>query len=280
MSSSLNHFLQAPLTEIVRNAQREILAVYNTSFGIDRKHDNSPITEADRRSHDMIVTGLQRLDSRIPIVSEESTAPAFEIRSKWDKFWLVDPLDGTKEFVKRSGEFTINIALVERHQPVLGMVGLPAMDSLYFGVVANCSALRIVGSDVQPIHTRQLSPPGLTVLMSRRRRDPVADQYLQLLESDMGPIRRESYGSSLKFLKLACGDADIHLQYGLTSEWDTAASHAILLAAGGNIATLDGGKLLYNCEESLLNRPFIAFGDQSHDAMNGLQKHLHVFSAS
>ena len=278
MSKNDPHTLQNDLVRIVESAHTEILAVYNTSFAVDRKLDDSPITEADRRSHEAIFSALEAIGGGIPIVSEEGSVTPFAERRHWTRFWLIDPLDGTKEFVKRSGEFTVNIALVEGHRPVVGVVGIPASKTVYYGDVQSSTAFCIEDGQTRAIHTRALVRDNLTVLMSRRRRNASADEYLRHLEHEFGSIERESFGSSLKFLKLASGEADLHLQYGLTSEWDTAAAHAILLAAGGGISTFDGDTLKYNCKESLLNQPFIAYGDKSESTVAGLSRYFHVFS--
>ena len=269
--------LKTDLIRIVNEAHVEILDVYNKPFDVDRKTDDTPITEADRRAHDVIVDRLTRLDSKIPIVSEESSLPVFEVRKNWKQYWLVDPLDGTKEFVKRNGEFTVNIALVVSHEPKIGVVGRPTTDAVYFGDVDSRSAMKIVEADELPIATREAENRRVRSVQSRRRADPQAEQFLIDLESDVGPIARDFRGSSLKFLTLAEGEADLYLQPGGTSEWDTAAAQAVLHAAGGFVMSFQGESLTYNAGDSVINDPFIAIGDSSPEWRRQLVQRLATF---
>ncbi|MCY4095419.1 MAG: 3'(2'),5'-bisphosphate nucleotidase CysQ [Gammaproteobacteria bacterium] len=275
----LDKSLKSDLIQIVRAAHAQILDVYNTPFDVDRKTDDTPITEADRRAHDVIVNGLLRLDSTIPIVSEESSLPAFEERKNWAQYWLVDPLDGTKEFVKRNGEFTVNIALVVSNNPRIGVVGRPTTEAVYFGDVESQRAVKIVNADELPITTRAIKTESVRSVQSRRRANPQAEQFLIDLEKDVGPIKRDFRGSSLKFLALAEGEADLYIQPGGTSEWDTAAAQAVLHAAGGLVMSLQGDSLTYNVGESVINNPFIAIGDSSADWRHTLIRRLAVFNA-
>lgn len=269
--------LKSDLLQIVNTAHAEILDVYNSPFNVDRKTDDTPITEADRRAHDAIVNGLSRLDSKTPIVSEESRLAAYEERKKWRKYWLVDPLDGTKEFVKRNGEFTVNIALVVSHEPQVGMVGRPTTNTVYFGDVEAKQAVRISSEVELPIATRTIEPDRVQSVQSRRRANPLAEQFLIDLESDVGPITRDFRGSSLKFLVLAEGEADLYIQPGGTSEWDTAAAQAVLQAAGGTVMSFNGKSLQYNNGDSVLNDPFIAIGDSSPSWRNTVLRRLTIF---
>ncbi|MCY4130648.1 MAG: 3'(2'),5'-bisphosphate nucleotidase CysQ [Gammaproteobacteria bacterium] len=269
--------LKSDLLQIVKRAHLEILDVYDTPFDVDRKTDDTPITEADRRAHDAIVDGLSRLDSLIPIVSEESRLPAYEERQNWEKYWLVDPLDGTKEFVKRNGEFTVNIALVVSHEPRFGIVGRPTSDTLYFGDVESQSAVKITAEEERSIVTRAIETNSVKSVQSRRRANPLAEQFLRDLESDVGPIARDFRGSSLKFLALAEGEADLYIQPGGTSEWDTAAAQAVLHAAGGLVMSFHGELLQYNNGDSVLNDPFIAISDSSTEWRNILLRRLSIF---
>ncbi len=269
--------LKSDLLQIVNTAHAEILDVYNSPFNVDRKTDDTPITEADRRAHDAIVNGLSRLDSKIPIVSEESRLAAYEERKKWRKYWLVDPLDGTKEFVKRNGEFTVNIALVVSHEPQVGMVGRPTTNTVYFGDVESKQAVRISSEVELPIATRTIELDSVQSVQSRRRANPLAEQFLIDLESDVGPITRDFRGSSLKFLALAEGEADLYIQPGGTSEWDTAAAQAVLQAAGGTVMSFNGKSLQYNNGDSVLNDPFIAIGDSSSAWRNTVLRRLTIF---
>ena len=274
MYESLKH----DLTVIVRETHEAVLKVYQTSFDVDQKTDSTPITEADRRSHDIIHAGLTRLDRTMPILSEESELASFSTRQSWDRYWLIDPLDGTKEFVKRNGEFTVNIALVVANQSVIGMVGRPTTGEIYWGNVEQSEALRIHENGEQTIRTRQIETGRVVSVQSRRRPDPAAERFLERLESEIGQLERLHHGSSLKFLSIAAAEADFYLQPGGTSEWDTAAAHAVLVAAGGDVMTLTGGSLIYNIKEHVLNEPFIALGDVSEEWRNKLIDLLGVFS--
>lgn len=270
--------LKSDLLQIVNRAHAEILDVYNTPFDVERKSDDTPITEADRRAHEVIVNGLSRLDSEIPIVSEESSLAAYEERKNWKRYWLVDPLDGTKEFVKRNGEFTVNIALIVEHEPHFGIVGRPTNDTVYFGDVESQHALQITANNELPIVSRAIKPNGVRSVQSRRRANPQAEQFLSDLESDIGSISRDFRGSSLKFLALAAGEADLYIQPGGTSEWDTAAAQAVLQAAGGCVMSFQGDSLKYNVSDSVLNDPFIALGDSSIAWRSTVIRRLAVFN--
>lgn len=270
--------LKFDLVQIVNEAHIQILDVYNEPFNVDRKTDDTPITEADRRAHDVIVEGLTRLDSNIPIVSEESNLAAYEVRKNWKRYWLVDPLDGTKEFVKRNGEFTVNIALVVSHDPHIGIVGRPTTNAVYFGDVESGSAVKILETDEIPLVTRAIKTNRVQSVQSRRRANPQAEQFLIDLENDVGPITRDFRGSSLKFLALAEGEADLYIQPGGTSEWDTAAAQAVLHAAGGLVMSFQGESIKYNADESVINDPFIAIGDSSTDWRRTLIQRLTVFN--
>ena len=271
------HPLKTDLVNIVRNAHREILAVYATTFDVDHKSDDSPITKADLRAHEVIVAGLAKLDASVPIVSEESTLMPYRDRQTWSQYWLVDPLDGTKEFVKRNGEFTVNIALITDHEAQLGVVGRPTAEMIYFGDVAESRALKITSQNEAVIATRSMRKDHGVSIQSRRRPNPTAERFLANLESDIGRLSRDFRGSSLKFLAIAEGQADIYLQSGRTSEWDTAAAHAVLQAAGGHILSLNGNAMRYNTSDSVVNKPFIAIGDDSAAWRKILVHHLQLF---
>lgn len=272
-----DNMLKSDLCQIVDKAHAEILSVYESPFDVDRKTDDTPITEADRRAHEVIVDGLSRLDSNIPIVSEESSLATYEERRTWERFWLVDPLDGTKEFVKRNGEFTVNIALVINHRSYVGIVGRPTTNHVYFGDVASQRAVKITPTEELPIVTRLIEINRVRSVQSRRRANPLAEQFLSDLETDVGAIDRDFRGSSLKFLALAEGDADFYIQPGGTSEWDTAAAQAVLEAAGGLVMSFQGDSLRYNKGESIANAPFIAIADKTTEWRKVLLDHLKIF---
>ena len=249
------------LIEIARAAGREILEVYDGHIDVDTKADDTPLTQADLRAHQTIVAGLQALTPDWPIVSEESVPPPFDVRRHWRRYWLVDPLDGTKEFVGRNGEFTVNIALIEDGTPVLGVVGAPTHATIYVGDCRTGLAFRLERGSRTALRTRRLDSNAITVVTSRRHGSDRLAGYLEELAQRFGAVNRQAVGSSLKFCLLAQGEADCYPRLGPTSEWDTAAAHAVLDATGGTVLRGDGSALVYNAKESLLNPSFIAVGD-------------------
>jgi len=248
--------------EIAAAAGQAILEVYRRDdFDVMRKEDQSPLTAADLASHRVIRDALARLTPDIPMLSEESADIAFEIRSGWREYWLVDPLDGTKEFVNRRDEFTVNIALVRDHEPVLGVVHVPVSGMTYSGVTGAGATRRSAGGAAQPIRVQRPCARPVRVVGSRSHANPKLELFLQRL----GDYRLVSMGSSLKFCLLAEGGADFYPRLGPTSEWDTAAAHAVVLGAGGRVVTLDGRPLQYNRKASYLNPEFLVIGDPGPD---------------
>lgn len=243
---------------IARTAGAAIMRVYAGDFAVERKDDNSPLTAADLAAHRAIVDGLHVLTPQIPILSEESSVQAsWEVRRERARYWLVDPLDGTREFVKRNGEFTVNIALIHEHRPVLGVVFAPALDEMYWAWRGgHAFVVEAAQHAPMPLHTRHRGEP-LRVAGSRSHADPRLTTALD----GLGPHELMPLGSSLKFCRTARGDVDLYVRYGPTSEWDTAAGQCVLEQAGGAVTRLDGEPLRYNTKESLLNPDFIAFGD-------------------
>ena len=247
---------------IARAAGDAIMAVYAGEFAVERKDDNSPLTEADLAAHRTIVAGLAACAGDIPVLSEEAAEQIpWPQRRTWSRYFLVDPLDGTREFVKRNGEFTVNIALIEDGVPTLGVVYAPVLDEM-FSAWSGGNAWLFTARDgaKQRLHTR---PRGATVVVagSRSHADP---RLLGALER-LGAHELITLGSSLKFCRTAQGVADLYLRHGLTSEWDTAAGQCVLEQAGGGVARLDGSRLRYNTKESLLNPDFMAYGDPGID---------------
>ncbi len=237
-----------------------ILAVYEGDFDVTRKDDRSPLTAADLAAHHLIVDGLRRLTPDLPVLSEESAGVPWAERSRWTRYWLVDPLDGTREFVKRNGEFTVNIALIDNHRPVLGVVQVP-VTGLVAWASAGRGAWQAVGTGVPSrLRTRARAEP-LRVAGSRSHGDA---RQAALLER-AGPHELIPLGSSLKFLRIAAGEADLYLRLGPTSEWDTAAAQCVLEEAGGAVLDLDGRPLRCNTRDSLLNPEFLACGDPRTD---------------
>ncbi len=250
---------------LAQQAGEAILQVYAQPFEVAAKADQSPLTAADLRSHQLIVHGLSALTPEIPILSEESSEISFGERRTWRRYWLVDPLDGTKEFVSRNGEFTVNIALIEAHMPVLGVVHVPVRGVTYTGV-RGAGASRFVEGATESIHARTPAASPLRVVGSRSHRDDMLGRVLPRLE----PYELLAVGSSLKFCLVAEGAADLYPRFGPTSEWDTAAAQAVVEAAGGAVVQTDGAPLQYNAKESLLNPHFIVYGDRSRDWLREL----------
>jgi 3'(2'), 5'-bisphosphate nucleotidase len=247
--------------DIADAAGREIMRIYQTAFNVTLKHDRSPLTEADLAAQGIIAAGLAALTPEIAMLGEESPMPQFAQRRDWRRLWLVDPLDGTREFVKRNGEFTVNIALVEASEPVLGVVFAPARAVLY-AAARGCGAFRRdADGNRTRIHATQSAPPTLRILGSRSHGDAVLDRMLARL----GKHERISIGSALKFGLLAEGSGDLYVRRGATSEWDTAAGQAVVLEAGGCVVDLAGAPLRYNARDDLVNPSFMAYADRSRD---------------
>jgi 3'(2'), 5'-bisphosphate nucleotidase len=247
--------LARALRSIAREAGDCILGVYNGNFTARQKADRSPVTDADEAAERLILERLAKLTPSIPVVAEESVAQGKIPDISSAVFWLVDPLDGTREFVNRNGEFTVNIALIEQGRPILGVVHIPALARLYVAGGPGEVFLYADKGGSRRIAVRRPDRDGLVVVASRSHRDTETDAYLATLKiKDFAAA-----GSSLKFCHLAEGSADIYPRFGRTMEWDTAAGHAVLAAAGGSVRTLDGSELLYG-KASFENPAFIARG--------------------
>lgn len=243
---------------IARTAGAAIMRVYASEFDVQRKDDNSPLTAADLAAHRAIVDGLHVLTPQIPVLSEEAAEQAaWSVRQKRPRYWLVDPLDGTREFVKRNGEFTVNIALIHEHRPVLGVVFAPVLEEMYWAWQGGHAFFSVgVQSGKVELRTRRRGNP-LLIAGSRSHADP---RLVAALEK-LGPHELKPLGSSLKFCRAARGEVDLYVRYGPTSEWDTAAGQCVLEQAGGGVTDMSGATLQYNTKESLLNPGFLAFGD-------------------
>jgi 3'(2'), 5'-bisphosphate nucleotidase len=243
------------LIEIARTAGTEIMAVHATSFDTRSKADNSPVTDADERAEEIIVSQLNRLWPDIPVVAEEMAA-AGKCSEVTGAFFLVDPLDGTKEFLTRNGEFTVNIALIENGLPKLGVVLAPAIGRLWWGDTATGAAAGAVDAERwRKIGVRPLPPAGAIVVASRSHRDAATDSYLATIAVQSIASR----GSSLKFCLVAEGEADLYPRFGRTMEWDTAAGHAVLAAAGGKVCKVTGEPMTYGkWQRGFENDGFIA----------------------
>lgn len=243
------------VVEIAREAGAAIMRVYGeVNPAVEYKRDNSPLTQADLASHRIIEAGLTRIAPKWPVLSEESKEIPFEQRQPWTRFWLVDPLDGTKEFLKRNDEFTVNIALMENAHPILGVVYAPAIDKMYYGA-RGAGSWRAAGGAAVPIRVGGASADRLRVVMSRSH---ASGEELERYTGGR-PCEFVSMGSSLKFCLVAEGAADIYPRTGPTMEWDTAAAQCVVEQAGGTVTDIDGQPMIYN-KPVLLNPGFIVRG--------------------
>lgn len=257
---------------LARLAAERILAIYATAFDVERKADASPLTAADLAAHECIVEGLEALTPDIPVLSEESADLVPELlRRSWQRYWLVDPLDGTREFVKRNGEFTVNIALIEDGNAVFGVIQQPVTGALWHGQPGVGAFRREHDADVA-LHCRQPATPPLRVAGSRSHQVARSEAFI----AQMGEVETLGMGSSLKFCLIAEGQMDVYPRFGPTSEWDTAAGQAIVEGAGGVVLDPQGRPFRYNQRDTLLNGNFIALGDPGlpwqqwrHDALLG-----------
>lgn len=250
------------VAEIAREAGAAILDVYQGDFSVQTKADASPVTAADMAAHRLIVARLAQLEPVLPILSEEARALCWAERKQWSRYWLVDPLDGTREFVKRNGEFSVNIALVDAHRSVLGVVFAPVTGEMFVAEHGAGAWLQSEdGGEWLPLHTRPLQKSPI-VAGSRSHGGAQHAVLEQLIGKD---YQLQPLGSSLKFCLIARAQADIYLRLGSTSEWDTAAAQCVLDEAGGAVLDLTGRPFRYNRGESLLNPEFIAIGDRQID---------------
>ena len=253
------------IVDLARNAGEAILDVYQAAdLQVEAKGDGSPLTLADRRAHSVIEAGLRRLTPNIPLLSEESGREAFEKRRQWERFWLVDPLDGTKEFVRRNGEFTVNIALIDDARPVVGVVHTPVSGITHLGDVDGGAFRQRAQEERERIRVRPLDMQNVVMVASRSHAGENVTRYRQTLERLGASVSLASMGSSLKICRIAEGLADIYPRLGPTSEWDTAAAHCVLEAAGGRLTRIDGSAFEYN-KADILNPWFLASGDPGFD---------------
>lgn len=242
---------------LARDAAAAILGIYDSAFAVDHKADASPLTAADLAAHRILVDGLERLTPDIPVLSEEAAEDAtWNLRAGWRRLWLVDPLDGTREFVKRNGEFSVNLALVEEGEVAFAVVQAPVTGELWHATRGVGAFRRGAAGDV-PLRSRRPAVAPLRVAASRSHRDGRTDAFI----AQLGDVEPVSLGSSLKFCRLADGRLDVYPRFGPTSEWDTAAGQCILEAAGGLVVDPKGRPLRYNQRDTLLNGDFLALGD-------------------
>ena len=251
---------------IAREAGEAILSVSARNFSVELKADRSPVTEADRAADRIICTGLARLRPALPVLSEESAVTPWAQRRRWKRYWLVDPLDGTREFVKGNGEFTVNIALIEGHRAVLGVVLAPALSLEFCGALDLGAWRREADGPPEATRVCRRPPAPLRVMGSRSHPGPGLSAYLRKL----GSHRITPMGSSLKACLVADGQADIYPRLGHTWEWDTAAAQAILESAGGGMIDLAGQPLRYNTKDRLTNPQFLAVGNPERDWLSAV----------
>ncbi|MBJ6137321.1 3'(2'),5'-bisphosphate nucleotidase CysQ [Marinobacter litoralis] len=241
--------------KVADEASERVLHIYQSDFKVQFKEDHSPITAADMASHETIVRGLRNISRDIPILSEEGEQVPWDERRHWRRFWLIDPIDGTKDFTQRSGEFTVNIALIEDGQPIMGVVTAPALKEAYWGIKGEGAFKRDRTGRTHRIHVAE--PKDIKRVVASKNH--LNDDTRAFIET-LGEHETVQAGSSLKFCRIAEGHADIYPRLGLTCEWDTAAAHAVLLAAGGKVQTFDNTPLQYG-KEDILNPHFIAAGN-------------------
>ena len=241
---------------IARAAGDAIMEIYARDFAASEKEDKSPLTEADLASHKTIVAALEKLTPDLPILSEESKAVPFETRKEWSTFWLVDPLDGTKEFIKKNGEFTVNIALIENGEATLGVVYAPALGERTYAGARGVGAWLEEGGERKPIHAVAFTGGTLNIVASRSHAGPETEALVEKLRNEVGSVELVSIGSSLKLCLVAEGKAHLYPRLGPTMEWDVAAAHAVVDGAGGKMTDVDGNPFRYN-KENLLNPFFI-----------------------
>lgn len=253
--------LLRPVYDLAVQAGAEILDLYEkNNTEVDIKADNTPVTEADLAANKIIVDGLKKLTPDIPILSEEFTATPFEQRQQWQQYWLIDPLDGTKEYIERTGEFTVNIALIDNHEPVLGVVLAPHL-GIGYEACRGCGAFKRTADDTYDFIQTRSRPENVVVVTISRRHGKRSGELLQRF-GDYELLHR---GSALKICLLAEGVADVYPRLGPTSEWDTAAGQCVLEEAGGRLMDFDGNELRYNTKAELLNPEFLAVGDYRFD---------------
>lgn len=263
IETALDARIREEVIALAETAAREILAVYVEAFDVERKQDASPLTQADLASHRCIVDGLARITPDIPVLSEEAEhSVAADVRRAWPRLWIVDPLDGTREFVKRNGEFSVNIALVENGVATWGVIQAPVTGTLWHGGASGGSFRREhATADETAMRVRIPASSPLHVAASRSHRDGRSEAFIGAMATHANEVRQLNLGSSLKFCRIAEGSLDIYPRFGPTCEWDTAAGQAILEGAGGAVLDPRGRPLRYNLRDTLLNGDFIAIGD-------------------
>jgi len=258
MNQSMPHPLIPAVIELVRQAGAATLPHWRADVTVNEKADASPVTAADMAAHHILNDGLLALAADIPVLSEEAADIALSTRTQWSRWWLVDPLDGTKEFIAGSEEFTVNVALIEQGRVVFGVVGIPATGQCYYGGAGLGAWRADAAGKAEPIRVRLAPQEAFTLVASRRHSSPAQEALLAGLSERFGDLQLANVGSSLKFCQLAEGNADCYPRLAPTSQWDTAAAQGVLEGAGGEVLTLKGEALTYDARESLLNPYFLA----------------------
>jgi len=254
---------QIPLLNLAQKAGHAILQFYHKhqAYTIHTKQDDSPVTSADMASHAILVEGLQKLTPDIPILSEEGVHPPWQERQTWKTYWLLDPLDGTSQFVKQGREFTVNIALIQNHLPIIGLLYVPITQTTYYACSEWGGAFKQQATEQpMPLHVKPWQP-AQTIVLTSQREDKTR---IRTLLKTIGAYQHLSMSSAWKFGYLAEGKADIVPRLGKTGEWDTAAGQCIIELAGGTLVDLQGQPFRYNTKDSLINPPFLALGDAQH----------------
>jgi len=254
----VSHPYLAAVIDLVRAAGQAILPHWRSGVQVHEKADASPVTAADLAAHHLLADGLRALDASIPVLSEEDCALSLAERAGWTRWWLVDPLDGTKEFIAGSEEFTVNVALIEHGRVLFGVVGIPANGRCYYGGAEFGAWMAEAEGDVLPLQVRHSPAQDFTVVASRRHSSPAQEQLLDGLRQRFGELELASVGSSLKLCLLAEGAADCYPRLAPTSQWDTAAAQGVLEGAGGEVLAISGAPLTYEARESYLNPSFLA----------------------
>ena len=258
MSQATSHPLIPAVIELVRQAGAATLPFWRADVTVNEKADASPVTAADMAAHHILNDGLLAIAPDIPVLSEEAADIALSERGQWNRWWLVDPLDGTKEFIAGTEEFTVNVALIEQGRVVFGVVGIPATGQCYYGGAGLGAWREDNAGKAEPISVRLAPQEAFTLVASRRHSSPAQEALLAGLSERFGYLQLANVGSSLKFCQLAEGNADCYPRLAPTSQWDTGAAQGVLEGAGGEVLTLKGEALTYEARESLLNPYFLA----------------------
>ena len=262
---SLNQEYIEKLIKISKNAGDAIMEVYNSNFSHQIKEDLSPLTKADTLSNNIICENLKVITPDIPILSEENSDIPFNIRSSWEQYWLVDPLDGTKEFIKKNGEFTVNIALIENNKPIFGIIHIPLKKETFWGSKTEGSFYMKGNNQKTKLSVEKRNRSQVRIVASRSHPSKMIDTLLEKI----GEYKIITKGSSLKFCLIAKGEADIYPRLGPTSEWDIAAGHAIVKFAGGTLLTIEREPIRYNLTENNLN-PYFIVASREDIALNAI----------